>query len=36
VLGYAIVATFVVTWVGSVALFKLRRVDERYAAMVRD
>ena len=36
VLGYAIVATFVVTWIGSVALFKLRKVDERYAALVRD
>ena len=36
VLGYVIVATFIVTWIGSVVLFKLRRVDERYAAMVRD
>jgi len=36
VLGYAIVATFVVTWIGSVALFKLRRVDERYASLVRE
>jgi high-affinity nickel-transport protein len=29
-LGYAIVATFVVTWVGSVVLFKVRRVEERW------
>lgn len=36
VLGYAIVATFVLTWVGSVALFKLRKVDQRYASLVRE
>ncbi len=36
VLGYAIVATFVVTWIGSVVLFKVRKVEQRYAARVRD
>jgi nickel/cobalt transporter (NiCoT) family protein len=36
VLGYAIVATFLVAWIGSVALFKLRRVDERYASLVQE
>src|SRR6185437_1638853 len=34
VLGYAIVATFVVTWVGSVILFKLRKVEQRYGGRV--
>ena len=36
ILGYAIVATFMIAWVGSVALFKLRRVDERYAGLLRE
>jgi len=30
ILGYFIVATFVVVWVGSVAFYKLRRIEERY------
>ena len=29
-MGYAIVAVFIVTWVGSVAVFKLGRVEERW------
>src|SRR5206468_4028483 len=29
-LGFFIVGTFVVTWIGSVILFKVRRVEERY------
>ena len=36
VLGYAIVATFVVTWIGSVILFKVRKVEQRYAGHVAD
>jgi high-affinity nickel-transport protein len=36
VLGYAIVATFVVTWIGSVILFKVRKVEQRYAGRVAD
>jgi len=35
-LGYVIVGTFVVTWVGSVVLFKLRRVEERWGHVVAD
>lgn len=31
VLGYGIVATFAVVWVGSMVLYKLRRLEERYA-----
>jgi high-affinity nickel-transport protein len=34
VLGYAIVATFVVTWIGSAVLFRVRRVEERYSGNV--
>lgn len=34
VLGYAIVATFLIAWIGSVALFKLRHVEERWGNMV--
>ena len=30
VLGYVIVATFLAVWIGSVALYKWRRLDERY------
>jgi len=29
-LGYGIVAIFLFTWIGSVVLFKLRRIEERY------
>jgi high-affinity nickel-transport protein len=36
VLGYAIVGTFVVTWVGSVVLFKVRKVEQRYSQHVLD
>jgi high-affinity nickel-transport protein len=35
-LGYGIVAVFLVAWVGSVALFRIRRVEERWGGMVRD
>jgi len=35
-LGYVIVGTFVFTWVGSVVLFKLRRVEERWGHVVAD
>ena len=31
ILGYAIVATFLLVWVGSVVLYKARRIEERYA-----
>jgi len=34
--GYVIVAAFVVTWVGAYAIFKVRRIDERWAALVDD
>jgi high-affinity nickel-transport protein len=34
-LGYAIVATFIVAWLGSVALFKWRRVEERWGDRLR-
>ena len=35
-LGYLIVATFVLCWVGSVAWFKARRIEERWSGMLRD
>jgi high-affinity nickel-transport protein len=31
VLGYLIVATFVLVWIGSVVLYRARRIEERYA-----
>jgi high-affinity nickel-transport protein len=31
-MGYGIVGSFLVTWVGSVVWFKLRRLDDRLAA----
>jgi high-affinity nickel-transport protein len=31
-IGIVIVVTFLVTWIGAVALWKLRRYDERYPA----
>ena len=34
--GYVIVAAFVVTWVGAFAIYKVRRIDERWAALVDD
>jgi len=33
-LGYVIVGTFLVTWIGSVVLFKVRRVEERWGGHV--
>jgi high-affinity nickel-transport protein len=33
-LGYAIVATFILAWALSVAMFKFRRIEERWAPMV--
>ena len=36
VLGYAIVGTFVVVWIGSVALYKVRHLEERYASPMLD
>jgi high-affinity nickel-transport protein len=33
-LGYAIVGVFLVTWVGAVAIFKWRRIEERWSANV--
>ena len=32
--GYVIVAAFIVTWAGAFAIYKWRRIDERWAAMV--
>src|SRR5579859_6937100 len=34
ILGLIIVGAFVVTWVGAFAIFKLRRVEERWTALV--
>jgi nickel/cobalt transporter (NiCoT) family protein len=31
ILGYVIVATFILVWVGSILLYKARRIEERYA-----
>jgi high-affinity nickel-transport protein len=33
-LGFVIVATFVIAWVGSVVVFKLRRIEERWGSHV--
>jgi high-affinity nickel-transport protein len=35
-MGFFIVAAFVVTWVVAFAVFKVRRVDERWSALMRD
>jgi high-affinity nickel-transport protein len=35
-LGYAIVAAFLIIWAASVAIWKLRRVEERWGAVVAD
>jgi len=35
-LGYFIVATFILCWIGSVAWFKLRRIEERWGKMLAD
>src|SRR5205807_5202422 len=32
--GYVIVAAFIVTWAGAFAIYKWRRIDERWAAIV--
>jgi high-affinity nickel-transport protein len=34
--GYVIVAAFIVTWVGAFLIYKVRRIDERWAALVDD
>jgi high-affinity nickel-transport protein len=34
--GYVIVGAFVITWVGAFAIYKVRRIDERWAALVED
>ena len=34
--GYVIVAAFVVTWAAAFAFYKVRRIDERWAALVDD
>jgi nickel/cobalt transporter (NiCoT) family protein len=35
-MGYAIVAVFLVAWLGSVVWFKIRRIEERYGDLVAD
>ncbi len=35
-LGYGIVAIFLVTWIVAIILFKVRRIEERYGALVED
>ena len=35
-LGYVIVATFLVAWLGSVAWYKWRRIEQRWAHMIPD
>ncbi len=35
-MGYAIVAVFLLTWVSSVVLFKVRRIEERYGELAGD
>jgi high-affinity nickel-transport protein len=34
--GYVIVAAFVVAWLGAFVIYKVRRIDERWAALVDD
>ncbi len=34
--GYVIVAAFVVVWAGALVIYKVRRIDERWAATVED
>ena len=34
--GYVIVGAFVIAWVGAFAIYKVRRIDERWAALVDD
>jgi high-affinity nickel-transport protein len=33
ILGYVIVATFILVWIGSIVLYKARRIEERYALL---
>jgi high-affinity nickel-transport protein len=33
-LGYAIVALFLLMWAGSVAIWKMRRIEDRWGQMV--
>lgn len=35
-MGYGIVAIFLITWVGSVLLFKVRHIEERYGDLIGD
>jgi high-affinity nickel-transport protein len=35
-LGYLVVGLFVVTWAGSVVIWKTRRIDERWGHALRD
>jgi high-affinity nickel-transport protein len=34
-MGFVIVAAFVVTWVAAFAVYRLRRVEERWTAQMR-
>ncbi len=34
--GYVIVAAFVLAWAGAFLIYKVRRIDERWAALVDD
>jgi high-affinity nickel-transport protein len=34
--GYVIVGAFVLAWAGAFAIYKVRRIDERWAALVDD
>lgn len=36
ILGYMIVATFLLVWIGSVALYKFRHLEERYGDLATD
>jgi hypothetical protein len=35
-LGYFIVGTFLAVWIGSVALYKFRKIEERYSVATAD
>jgi high-affinity nickel-transport protein len=34
--GYVIVGAFVIAWAGALAIYKVRRIDERWAALIDD
>jgi high-affinity nickel-transport protein len=34
--GYVIVGAFVIAWAGAFAIYKVRRIDERWAALIDD